>query len=110
MLKTADILRYFDFTVCGDEVKKPKPNPEIFLTAMNALGGTRSNTLVVEDSHNGVRAAGAAGIPVLVVPDMLPPLPELANFAVVNDLDEAKELLMPFVEGHSAGTAVLHRS
>lgn len=106
MLKIAKIDHYFDYTVCGNEVRHPKPNPEIFLNAMHHLGGTTENTMVVEDSYNGVRAANAAGIPVLVVPDMLPPNPALPNFAVANDLDEALTIMAPLVEGRSFSHSV----
>ncbi|MFA9380742.1 MAG: HAD family hydrolase [Acetanaerobacterium sp.] len=98
MLEKAQIADYFDDTVCGDEVTRAKPDPEIFLTAMRRLGGTPDDTLVVEDSHNGIRAANAAGIPVLMVPDMLPPNPELTTFAVVEDLDEAQRVMAPLID------------
>lgn len=97
MLQLAGLDHYFNYTVCGDEVAHPKPNPEIFLNALQSLGGTPANTMVVEDSHNGVRAANAAGIPVLVVPDMLPPEPDRPSWAIVRDLDEALDLLKPLI-------------
>ncbi len=99
MLQTAQLTDYFDYTVCGDEVQNPKPDPEIFLNAMSQLGGTVHDTLVVEDSYNGVRAANAAGIPVVVVPDLLPHDPSLPSYAVKEDLDEVLTLFAPLIEG-----------
>lgn len=97
MLKTADIADYFDISVCGDEVAEAKPNPEIFLKAMQSLSGTPETTMIFEDSHNGIRAANAAGIPVIMVPDLLEPLDELKTFAVVKDLNEALSLILPMI-------------
>ncbi len=99
MLNRAGLLACFQETVCGDEVKRAKPDPEIFLTACARLGGTPEDTLIIEDSYNGIRAANAAGIPVLMVPDMLPPLEELATFGIAQDLDEAQRMITPLVLG-----------
>ncbi len=97
MLKAADIADYFNATVCGDEVAMAKPNPEIFLKAMRMLGGTPETTMIFEDSHNGIRAANAAGIPVIMVPDLLEPLDALKTFAVAKDLNEALRLILPMI-------------
>lgn len=51
----------FDVTVNGLEVVHKKPHPEIFLTAIERLGLTPTQCLVVEDAPNGVLAAKAAG-------------------------------------------------
>ena len=97
MLDSAQITLYFDHTVCGDEVLNAKPDPEIFLKAMELLGGTPEDTLIFEDSHNGIRAANAAGIPVIMVPDLLAPHNELRTFAIVKDLDEAQAFIAPLI-------------
>ncbi len=97
MLKTGDINNYFDESVCGDEVTMAKPDPEIFFKAMNLLGGTPEDTVIFEDSHNGIRAANAAGIPVIMVPDLLPPVPELTTFAVAEDLNAALKFILPMI-------------
>ncbi len=64
---------YFDFVVGGDQVAESKPHPDIFLAPCKALDVSPKNTLVLEDSYNGFLAAKAAGIPVIVVPDLLDP-------------------------------------
>jgi HAD superfamily hydrolase (TIGR01509 family) len=55
----------FRFVLAGDVVRKKKPDPEIYLLALQKTGLAPSECLVVEDSANGIRAAKAAGIPVL---------------------------------------------
>ena len=50
----------------GDVVPAKKPDPAIYLLAVEELGLDPQDTLVVEDSRNGLRAAAAAGLPGLV--------------------------------------------
>lgn len=65
-LKNHKIYDYFDHLTFGDEVQKSKPNPEIYSKALEKSGLHRENVLVVEDSQNGVLAAKAAGLDVLL--------------------------------------------
>lgn len=53
----------FDVRISGENVTHPKPAPDTFLTAADALGVEPSECLVVEDSTNGGKAAKAAGMP-----------------------------------------------
>ena len=76
-LELCGLGRYFQATVTGDEVSRGKPDPEIYLTACQKLGLEPSRCLAVEDSRNGILSAHAAGMPVVMVPDMIPPTPEL---------------------------------
>jgi HAD superfamily hydrolase (TIGR01509 family) len=55
----------FTFILAGDIVRKKKPDPEIYLLALQKTGLKPGECLVVEDSANGIQAAKAAGIPVL---------------------------------------------
>lgn len=70
-LEMTGIIGYFEQIICGDMVKKSKPDPEIFLICCEKLGGTPENTIVIEDSYNGIRAAYTAGMIPVMVPDML---------------------------------------
>lgn len=54
--------------VTGDELNNGKPDPEVFLTAIDRLGLIPDDVVVVEDSPTGVAAGVAAGVPVLAVP------------------------------------------
>jgi HAD superfamily hydrolase (TIGR01509 family) len=94
-LRNAGIFGYFDFIVGGDQVHKGKPDPEIFLKAASGLGVEPQDCIAVEDSENGVRAAVAAGMTVLQVPDLVPPSPELLRLGhtVLTDLHQVLELL-----------------
>ena len=56
----------FAFVFAGDVVSKKKPDPEIYLLALEKAGLPADNSLVVEDSQNGVLAAKKAGLSVLV--------------------------------------------
>ncbi len=53
---------FFDFMASGEDVKRNKPNPDIYLLGMNRLGLTPADCIVVEDSLNGIRAAHNAGM------------------------------------------------
>ncbi|MHC4941781.1 MAG: HAD family hydrolase [Planctomycetota bacterium] len=58
----------FQVVVCGDEVRRSKPDPEIFLKAAEGLGVQPDQCLVIEDSPNGIQAAREAGmLPVAVL-------------------------------------------
>ncbi len=64
---------YFQYFVCGNEVKHAKPAPEIFLAACEKLGVDPSDAIVLEDAKSGIEAANNAKIPVICVPDMIQP-------------------------------------
>lgn len=76
-LINANVLKYFDITVCGDEVTQGKPHPEIFLRAASALNCEPGHCFMVEDSENGLLSAiRAEGQPILIE-DIKPPAPEV---------------------------------
>ncbi len=68
---------YLAASVCGGEVEKSKPDPEVFETAAAKLGLDPKDCLVLEDSPNGVRAAHAAGCYTVMIPDETQPDDEL---------------------------------
>lgn len=55
--KGKEISKYFDMVVCGDDVSKGKPDPEIFLKACEGLGLTTEECIVIEDSSAGIKGA-----------------------------------------------------
>lgn len=62
VLKTHNIdAEMFDLILTGEDVKEGKPNPEIYLTAMNVLDVKPNETIVFEDSNIGIEAAVKAG-------------------------------------------------
>jgi beta-phosphoglucomutase len=56
-LKTKNMEEYFDAIICGDDVSKGKPDPEIFLKACYKLGLKPENCIVIEDSPAGIKGA-----------------------------------------------------
>ena len=98
LIKT-DLFGYFTRISGGDSVKNSKPAPDIFLRTAELLGKEPQKCLVIEDSFNGVRAAKAAGMKCIMVPDLLQPDDEIKALAdmFVPSLTELKEL---FAEGN----------
>ncbi|WP_180049612.1 bifunctional mannitol-1-phosphate dehydrogenase/phosphatase [Acinetobacter sp. YH12144] len=65
-LINANVYKFFDVLVCGDEVENGKPHPEIFIRAAAKLNLSPADCLMFEDSENGVTSAfDAGGITVL---------------------------------------------
>ena len=95
-LDGAGLLDFFDLLVCGDMVTRSKPDPEIFLKAAALSGTEPAETWVIEDSYNGIRAAHAAGMHPLMVPDLLPPDAEMRQKAeaILPDLLAARDYLL----------------
>lgn len=71
----------FEVIVCGDEIENGKPEPDIFLEAANRLGIVPDRCIVLEDSEAGIRAAHAAGMSPIMVPDMKQPSAEIVGLA-----------------------------
>lgn len=73
---------FFQAVTTGDEVSKGKPDPEIYRTTCEKLRVSPGRCLAVEDSKNGILSAHAAGLTVVMIPDMIPPTPELEAIAL----------------------------
>jgi len=67
MMERSDLMGYLDVVISNEDVRRPKPDPEMYLAAMDRLGVRPEETVIVEDNENGVKAATAAGAHVLVV-------------------------------------------
>jgi HAD superfamily hydrolase (TIGR01509 family) len=76
-LEQAGLLQRFRTVIGADQVQRPKPDPEIYLKAAGCLGADPKACLALEDSEYGVRAAHAAGMTVIQVPDMTQPTADL---------------------------------
>lgn len=70
-IRDAGLLDYFSAIVGGDQVEKSKPEPDIFLRAADLLEVDPKEAYVIEDSYNGIRAAKAANMCPIMVPDMI---------------------------------------
>lgn len=73
----AGLLGYFQSITTGDQVVHSKPDPEIYALACRQLGVTPARAIAVEDSRNGILSAHGAGMRVVMVPDLIPPTPDL---------------------------------
>jgi len=69
---------YFQEIIGGDMVKLSKPKPDIYLKACEAVGMRPSEVIAVEDSPNGIRAAYAAGMKPVMIPDLIQPDEEIS--------------------------------
>lgn len=67
MMQMSALSGYLDVMLSNQDVKKSKPDPEMYLKAAEMLGLSPKECLVVEDNENGIRAATGAGCPLLVV-------------------------------------------
>jgi len=61
----------WDCVRCGDDVKRTKPAPDLYLAALECLGVAPAEPVAVEDSGVGVQAAKAAGLFCVAVPSSL---------------------------------------
>ena len=76
-LKAAKIYDFFDAGVFGDMVQHAKPDPEIYLKACDSIGAAPANCIALEDAPAGIRAAYAAGMKPIMIPDLVVPTPEI---------------------------------
>ncbi len=94
----AGVADAFAVTVSSEEVGRGKPSPDVFLAAAERLGSDPGNCVVIEDSGNGVRAAVAAGMRVIAVPNReFPPAPEAIDLAHVV-VDSVTEITNQLIE------------
>ncbi|MGL4994713.1 MAG: HAD family hydrolase [Deefgea sp.] len=94
-LETTQLLSYFQFAVCGDEITHPKPAPDIYLKAIAKLNANAAECIVFEDSNFGAQAGHAAGCRVFMVPDLRPANAETLelNLEIVDSLQQAQQIL-----------------
>lgn len=70
-LSRLGLREHFDCIKCADDVRKAKPDPELYHAVLNALCVRADETIALEDSPNGILAARRAGIFCVVVPNSL---------------------------------------
>jgi HAD superfamily hydrolase (TIGR01509 family) len=85
----------FHHVVAHDDCERHKPEPDPFLKAAGLLGVAPSLCLALEDSHMGVRAASAAGMMTIMIPDLIPATDEIQRLCtlIVGDLHAVRLLL-----------------
>ena len=99
VLEAAGLHDVIPVVVSSQEVPRGKPSPDVYLEAARRLGADPGDCVAVEDSHNGIRSAKAAGMRVVAIPNPhFPPDEEaLAHADVV--LRSIRELTAEVVEG-----------
>lgn len=84
VLTASGLAGVFGATVAGEEVERGKPAPDIYLEAARRLGVDPARSAAVEDSTNGLRAAAAAGMRVVALPNHeFPPADDALRLAAV---------------------------
>ncbi|MGL6314798.1 HAD family hydrolase [Vibrio sp. WXL103] len=85
----SDYLSQFDLVITAEDVKRGKPNPDCYQMAYQSLGLSAQQCLVLEDSNNGAHAGLAASCQVIMIPDLLPALPEYQDkVTLLSSLDQ----------------------
>lgn len=95
-LKHAGLYECFSVVMGGDQLKRSKPEPDIYLMTCEKLGVRPANAYAIEDSYNGIRSAYSAGMKPIMVPDMLPPTEEMRQKSVIvlDNLLQVKDWFM----------------
>lgn len=80
-LINANVYKFFDVLVCGDEVEQGKPHPEIFIRAAKKINLKPNDCLMFEDSENGIRSAYDAGGICILLKDIKTPNQSMLSHA-----------------------------
>ncbi|RRN59117.1 HAD family phosphatase [Pseudoxanthomonas sp. SGNA-20] len=95
-LRQAGLLPYFPVVCTASDVAHPKPAPDVYLLAASRLGVEPARCLVLEDSPAGVRAALAAGMTPIQVPDLV--APDAATRALGHRIAASLEQVLPLLQ------------
>lgn len=90
-----DLLACFDALISGDQVRRGKPDPEPYRTALTLLKTPPDQALVIENAPYGIRSAKAAGVRCIAVTTSLPASYLSEADRTVGDLAELRALLFP---------------
>lgn len=91
---SSEYLAQFDLVITAEDVERGKPNPDCYQMAYRHLGVDAKQCLILEDSNNGIKAALAAKCQAVMIPDLLPPLPELEDRVIIKaSLEEVIPML-----------------
>lgn len=95
LIKKAEVEKYFDAIICGEDVKNGKPNPDIFCYAAEKIGLSPEDCIGIEDSRNGILAVSKSGMYSILIPDLAPVTEEMTAAAdlVCNSLKDVLELI-----------------
>jgi HAD superfamily hydrolase (TIGR01509 family) len=103
LLSEKRVEKYFDVVITADEVRKPKPDPGIFLLSATKLNVATRDCVTVEDSVFGVKAAREAGMKCIAIPSGAYTKDELKNEKpdlLVDSIAEKEKILGFIFEEH----------
>ncbi|GGD55259.1 HAD family hydrolase [Paenibacillus nasutitermitis] len=109
-LQRFELKDYFDHITTADDVSKVKPDPELYLQSLSKLGVAAEEAISFEDSLNGFKAARAAGLNCVVVPNEMTKQFAFADYDLMMDsmadrsLEEVIHLLSRVNESNRSGT------
>ena len=94
-LTAHDIYKYFDKLVFGNMVEHGKPAPDIYLKACEELDVEPARAVAVEDSINGIKSAGTAGLYAVMVVDLIKPNDEIAPYVkqIYDNMTHLREII-----------------
>lgn len=94
-----DLFKNFEVIITGDDIKNGKPHPDGFLLAIKKLNSLPINTLIIEDSKNGILAAKKAKVKSVFIEDYYKLNDEIKKNAtyILNDLNE----VIPLIENYN---------
>ena len=100
LLDRTELRRFFAAVIGGDQISKPKPDPEIYLRAASAIGLRPEDCVAFEDSAPGTRSAIAAGCITVQIPDIAEPDEGLRRLGhhIAPDLRQAAILVQLMAE------------
>ena len=94
LVQVAEVGELVDSRISGEQCKAHKPDPEIYLRSLEALGLTAGEALAVEDSPTGILSAKRAGLTVLALrPRHGEPLDQSAASSVIDQLNDILSFL-----------------
>ncbi len=106
VLDRNELTASFGATVSSAEVARGKPSPDVYLEAARRLAAEAERCLAVEDSSNGIRAAAAAGMTVVAIPNpTYPPKPDAIALAgrVADGVGGARDAIVALLDAATTG-------
>jgi HAD superfamily hydrolase (TIGR01509 family) len=92
--RSTGLLKYFDFVVTADDVTRTKPDPALYLRALEKSGVEKDACIAIEDSERGLEAARGAGIKCMALPSSLTKRQRFAGaHRILTSIEEVLEVL-----------------
>jgi HAD superfamily hydrolase (TIGR01509 family) len=95
VLQKLEITPFFPVVVASDDVRSPKPAPDVYLRAAAGLGVSPDACFAIEDSASGMLAAKAAGMTVIGFPSRFTRHQDLKSDYMISELSEVHAIVSP---------------